>query len=271
MSVSERQESLITAIYALARRSGLLNTTPGQWLFSKAYFSYKRRLEDPYGALLKRFPDLLRGGNVLDIGANIGYTSLLFSGGIDPQFNVFAFEPDEFNFRLLERVADSPKADGRIRALRYAVGDQDGTVELWINPRHHGDHRILTSTLSHSRTNGAAIRVPLLTVDSFVASQQAPFPVRFIKVDVQGYELAVCRGMEQTLAQNSQAILALEYMPSAIRELGFDPRALLEWIGERRFCVYILANGGTLEEATMDQIATDRYVDLLLTRDKLVR
>jgi len=270
MSVSERQESLITGIYALARKSGLLNTTPGQWIFSKAYFSYKRRVEDPYYAFLHRFPHLLRGGNVLDIGANIGYTSLLFSGRIDPQFKVFAFEPDEFNFRLLERVAGSPQADGRIAAVRSAVGSQDGTVELWLNPRHHGDHRILTSPLANSRAKAATVRVPLVTVDSFVAGRQAPFPVRFIKVDVQGYEPAVCRGMERTLAENPRAILALEYMPTAIRELGFEPRALLEWIGERRFCGYILANDGGLQEATIDQIATGRYVDLLLTREKLV-
>jgi FkbM family methyltransferase len=270
MSVSKRQESIFTGIYALARRSGLLNTAPGQWLFSKAYFSYKRRVEDPYGALLQRFPDLLRGGNVLDIGANIGYTSLLFSAHIDPQFGVFAFEPDEFNFRLLERAARSSKADGRVHALQCAVGDRDGTLELWINPRHHGDHRILTDTLAGSWKKGATVRVPLVTVDTFVAKQQAPFPVRFIKVDVQGYELAVCRGMERTLAENPQAILALEYMPSAIRELGFEPQALLEWIGERKFCVYILANDGTFEETSPDRIATDRYVDLLLTREKLV-
>jgi FkbM family methyltransferase len=270
MSVSERQESIVTGIYALARKSGLLNTAPGQWLFSKAYFSYKRRVEDPYCALLQRFPDLLRRGNVLDIGANIGYTSLLFAGAIDPQFGVFAYEPDEFNFRLLERAARSSKADSRVHAFQCAVGETDGTVELWINPRHHGDHRIMTDNFARSRMKDATTRVPLVSVDTFVANRPAPFPIRFIKVDVQGYELAVCRGMEQTLADNPQAILALEYMPGAIRELGFEPRALLEWIGERRYCVYILANDGTLRETSTDRIATDRYVDLLLTREKLV-
>ncbi|HEV2689792.1 MAG TPA: FkbM family methyltransferase [Bryobacteraceae bacterium] len=270
MSVSERQESIVTGMYSLARRSGFLETAVGQWLFQHAYFRYKRHVEDPYNALLRRLPELLHGGNVLDIGANIGYTPLLFSRGIDPRFKVYAFEPDEFNFRLLERAAASRKAQDRIRALRFAVGDTDGSAELWINPRHHGDHRILTRSFGESRAGGATVRVPLVTVDTFVRNQQAPFPVRFIKVDVQGYELAVCRGMERTLAENPRMILAMEYMPRAMRELGFEPRELLQWIGEKGYCVYILANGGMLQVEAADQVTTDGYVDLLLTREQLV-
>ena len=260
MSISKRQESILTGIYALGRRSGFLDTAPGQWIFSRAYFLYKRLLEDPYAALLRRFPELLHGGNVLDVGANIGYTALLFSRAIDPGFKVYAFEPDEFNFRLLHRAS----ARGRIQAIRSAVGDADGSAELWINPRHHGDHRIVTSASSNT------VRVPLITLDTFVANQHAPFPVRFIKVDVQGYELAVCRGMERTLAQNPQAAVALEYMPQALRELGFDPGELLQWIVEKKYRIQILEANGALQPAAPDRLPADGYLDLLLTHDKLV-
>ena len=263
MSISKRQESLLTGIYALGRRSGFLDTAPGQWLFSRTYFLYKRLLEDPYAALLRRFPDLLRGGNVLDVGANIGYTAQLFSRAIDPEFKVYAFEPDEFNSRLLDRVASSPRARGRIQAVRSAVGESDGSAELWINPRHHGDHRIVTGSSN-------TLRVPLTTLDSFVANQHAPFPVRFIKVDVQGYEPAVCRGMEQTLAQNPRAVVALEYMPQALRELGFEPRELLQWIAEKQYRVHILKDDGALQPAPAGRLPADGYVDLLLTHDKLI-
>ena len=267
MSISERQESLITSAYSLARRSGFLDTAPGQWLFQRAYFAYKRHLEDPYQALLRRFPDLLRSGNILDVGANIGYTSLLFSQAIDAPFKVYAFEPDEFNFRLLQRAAQSRTARQRIQPSQCAVGDRDGSVELWVNPRHHGDHRIRTDSLT---VTGPAVQVSIISLDSFVAGQQLPFPVRFIKVDVQGYELAVCRGMERTLAENPGALIALEYMPSAIRDLGFEPLDLLHWIGAQQFIVYVVERGAVLRETPPDRIVTERYVDLLLTRKPLV-
>jgi FkbM family methyltransferase len=264
MSISERQESIVTGMYSLARRSGFLDTALGQWLFQRAYFGYKRHMEDPYSALLARFPDLLHGGNALDIGANIGYTALVFSRAIDARSRVYAFEPDEFNFQLLQRTADSRHACGRICPRQYAVGETDGTVELWINPRHHGDHRIRTDALT---VTGGTIRVPILSVDSFVARQLPPFPVRFIKVDVQGYELAVCRGMERTLAVNSGAIVALEYMPAALSELGFDPGALLHWIAQKNFHVYIIGKDGLLEPVNVNKVTTDRYLDLLLSQD----
>jgi FkbM family methyltransferase len=270
MSISKPQETILTGIYALGRRSGFLDAAPGQWLFSHAYFWYKRLLEDPYRALLRRFPDLLRGGNVLDVGANIGYTALLFSRAINPEFKVYAFEPDEFNFRLLHRIAASPRGRGRIQAIRSAVGDSDGSAELWINPRHHGDHRILTPGFSAAPAGTATVRVPLVTLDTFGANQQSPFPVRFIKVDVQGYEPAVCRGMERTLAQNPRAILALEYMPQAMRELGFEPQDLLQWIAEREYRVYILGDNGALHPAAADRLAQDGYDNLLLTRGQLI-
>ncbi|HYL79109.1 MAG TPA: FkbM family methyltransferase [Bryobacteraceae bacterium] len=264
MSISKRQESLLTGIYALGRKSGFLNTAPGQWAFSRAYFLYKRLLEDPHAGLLRRFPELLRGGNVLDVGANIGYTAHLFSHAIDPEFKVYAFEPDEYNFRLLDRLADSSRVRSRIQAIQSAVGDADGSAELSINPRHHGDHRILPSASSNT------VRVPLVTLDTFVANRQLPFPVRFIKVDVQGYEPAVCRGMERTLAQNPRAVVALEYMPQALREMGFEPRELLRWIAEKQFCVHVMGDNGALQMAAADRLPADGYVDLLLAHDKLI-
>jgi len=269
MSISRKQESALTGIYSLARKSGLLATTPGQWMFSKAYFFYKRHLEDPFYSFLDRRPDLLKGGNVLDVGANIGYTSLLFSHAIDPDFKVYSFEPELYNFRLLNRVAGSSQAQGRIVAIQAAAGDRDGVAELSLNPRHHGDHRVLTDRFRES-VQSTSLCVSIMKVDTFVASQKAPFPIRFIKVDVQGYETAVCKGMERTLESNPGAVLALEYMPQAMRELGFQPEDLLTWIKERNYRIYTLSHSGMLEPLSADRIGEQAYGDLLVSHEKLI-
>src|SRR5437870_4785809 len=67
------------------------------------YSFYKRHLEDPYARLLFDFPQLLHHGSVLDIGANIGYTSLLFAEYLDAEYRVYAFEPEELNVRILRK------------------------------------------------------------------------------------------------------------------------------------------------------------------------
>src|SRR5690242_12041412 len=98
MSIAKGRLALLTGAYSRARRSGLLETTAGRWLFTSSYNLYKRYLEDPFHALAGRHPELFRGGHILDIGANIGYTSMVFARAIEPAYRVYSFEPEEFNF-----------------------------------------------------------------------------------------------------------------------------------------------------------------------------
>ncbi len=256
----------LTGIYAIARKSGWLNTSLGQRAFTSSYFLYKRYLEDPYYHLIRRHPELFRGGHVLDVGANIGYTALAFSRALDPGYKVYAFEPDEFNYSLLQRVASSPKAARRIDAIRSAVGDRDGTIELWLNEHHHADHRIMTEQLRLTKATAPSAQVPILKLDTFLESKPAPFPVCFIKVDVQGYEIAVCKGMELTLARNPDAVLTLEYMPDAMSDLGFEPEVLLDWVRAQRFKIYSLTRDGSLTPGTPDRLKGGEYGDLVLSR-----
>src|ERR1700686_3345134 len=97
----------LTNVYWLARKSRLLDTAWGRRVFASAYFFYKRHLEDPYYELFKRHPELFRGGNILDAGANIGYTAAVCSRAIDPEYKVYAFEPERFNYALLEHSAQA--------------------------------------------------------------------------------------------------------------------------------------------------------------------
>ena len=250
----------------MARKSGWLDTPMGQRAFTSSYFLYKRYLEDPYYHLIRRHPELFRGGNVLDVGANIGYTALAFSGAIDPRYMVYAFEPDEFNFSLLQRTASSAKAAGRIEAIRSAVGNRDGVIELWLNEHHHADHRIMTDRFRQAKAGETSTQVPILKLDTFLESQRSPFPVCFIKVDVQGYETAVCEGMELTLTRNPDAVVTLEYMPDAMLDLGFQPEALLDWLRAKQFNIYSLKKDGSLAPGTPERLKAGEYGDLVLSR-----
>src|ERR1035438_5265855 len=86
--------------YRQIQNSDCMNRPWAQNSFLALYFLYKRHLEDPFARLLRGYPSLLRGGSVLDVGANIGYTALLFSKAIDSGFRVYAFEPEERNLRI---------------------------------------------------------------------------------------------------------------------------------------------------------------------------
>jgi hypothetical protein len=93
--------------------------------------------------------------------------------------------------------------------------------------------------------------------------------IRLIKIDVQGYELAVCRGMADAITQQTDASVAIEYMPEAMQDLGYDAPSLLNWFWEREFKMYSLGRSGKLTPGLSDELAQNGYVDLIFSREAL--
>jgi FkbM family methyltransferase len=267
MSISRTQERLLTSGYWILNRSGLLGTALGQNIFRSAYFLYKRYIEDDLQALLRAHAGLLAGGNVLDVGANVGYTAALFARAIDAGRFVYAFEPEPRNFRMLERLAASPDFRDSIIPIQSAVGAEDGMVELWRNERHHADHRILTNVFRPSGSETDVVKVPLVSIDSFVARN--PGPISFVKIDVQGYEFPVCKGMDKTIEENPEITVVLEYMPEAMRELGFEPADLIRWLDGRGFRTYYIQPKGRLAAVLPSHVEKSGYVDLMFSRCRI--
>jgi FkbM family methyltransferase len=264
MNLSTDGGSLLLRAYSLVRRSGFLRTSLGRRLFKSAYFAYKRYIEDDLRGLVISFPALVGGGNILDIGANIGYTAAVLARAAEPDRKVYAFEPEPFNFRILQQTAQQPAFEGRIVPLQFAVGAEDGTVDLWINDGHHADHRIATEQFRSAHSGLKEVSVSLVSIDSFLESK--PGPVSFVKIDVQGYELAVCQGMRKTLRQNPDIVVVLEFMPSAMRELGFEPSHLIDFFVERDFRIYEIHPRGKLSPGMPAGMKESSYFNLLFSR-----
>lgn len=218
-----------------------------EWLYLRMLFAYKRWIEDPYAALTRRRPDLFRGGHVLDIGANVGYTARVFARAIDPSYSVFAFEPEPLNVQRMKSIVRRAP----VEIVQAAVGDKPGKAHLLINPLHPGDHRITTSD--------AGVEVEMITVDDFI-ERRAISPVRFVKIDVQGFELPVSRGMSRLLEKAASISVAFEY--------SGESRELLDFYRDRGFALHLLAHTGQLLDlADLDRVMRERgYTDILASR-----
>lgn len=264
--------------YNLARSAGLLEISWFKRVFLFSYFLYKRWYEDPFWALTRRSPELFAGGDVLDIGANIGYTAYVFAQAVKPPAKIFAFEPDKTSFATLGEIVRRKNLQDRVEMFNMAVGSAEGSVNFWHNDEHSADHRVLTDqfkTLHATDEKIAAEKITsvlLTSVDSFVAARKLQ-NISFLKIDVQGYEPAVCEGMRQTLQNFPGACIALEYAPDGIRELGFDPTALLDFFRRFGYDLYVLTRDSTSlepDDAAIDRLAVKAgYVDLLCSRKKL--
>jgi FkbM family methyltransferase len=267
MKLSTYRGNPLLSAYSLVKRSGFLETSLGRRFFKSAYFVYKRYVEDDLEDLVRAFPSLVRGGNVLDIGANIGYTASVLARAIAPDEKVYAFEPEPFNFRILEQTALQREFSGKIVPLQLAVGAENRTINLWINDRHHADHRVVTEQFGSAHPGSKQVSVSLVSIDSFLESK--PRNVSFIKIDVQGYELAVCQGMQETLRQNPDIAIVLEFMPSAMRELGFEPSHLIDFLVARDFKIYRIHPRGKLSLGMPDIMNDSSYFNLLFSRHSI--
>jgi FkbM family methyltransferase len=270
MSITDKQAQVLTGAYSVIRKTGLLNTGLGRKLFASAYFQYKRHFEDPFWAFSRRFPELFQGGHILDVGANIGYTAQVFARAASPGYKVYAFEPEPFNFKLFETLVHSLGLSDRIVPIHSAVGEAEGKVELWLNERHHADHRVATPRFLTDKSSVPVISVPLTSIDEFVRSQNL-IGISFIKVDVQGYELPVCLGMRDTLLANDNAVVALEYAPESMLELGFNGDELIDWFERQRYHTYSITKAGSLRRGVAGELARQGYTDLFFSRRVLAR
>jgi FkbM family methyltransferase len=261
---------LFTGAYSLARRAKLLQIGWFRNAFVASYFLYKRLYEDPFWVLAQQKPELFANGDVLDVGANIGYTAWVFARTLKPASKVYAFEPDRYSYGLLGEVIRRKNLAGTIEALNIALGSSDGYVEFWHNEEHSADHRVATEQFRSSRPDAKEFsKVPITSVDAFVRTRNLQ-KISFIKIDVQGYELAVCEGMKDTLERFPEVFVCFEYSPEAMVELGFDPGKLLDFFRTKGYQLHVLTRGAIrlANDRAAIQPMLDRagYVDLLCSK-----
>jgi FkbM family methyltransferase len=201
-----------------------LARTPG--LYSRLLRIVKRGSDEK-----RLFLRLIRPGDVvLDVGANEGYFTLLFSDLVGTAGAVHAFEPVEPTFaRLRARLLH----DGWFRnahLVQAACGDVGGVATLLVP----GTDRGQAALVRHHAGSWASARevsryeAPLLTLDGYLAVLNCP-RVDFVKLDVEGAELRALRGMQSTLAAH-RPLLSLEAYAEWMRGFGETPRALTRFL-----------------------------------------
>ena len=142
----------------------------------------------------------------LDIGAHVGYFSVLAGALVGPDGVVFAFEPHPRNYELL--LANVWRNGlTNVVCFPWAVGDPNGFAKLFEASGNGGDHQLYHS---EGEQRSAVAGVRCVALDALVAISP---PVDFVKIDIQGAEEGAMRGMEQLLTSSPNATIALEYWP----------------------------------------------------------
>ncbi|MEK7509223.1 MAG: FkbM family methyltransferase [Patescibacteria group bacterium] len=186
---------------------------------------------EPYETQL--FREAVRPGmTVVDIGANIGYFTVIAAHLAGKTGRVIAFEPAPENFRVLTETL-SVNGFVTARAYQVAIADKEGTLILNLFDSNKGKHSLVKDKSDEKGFDGS-IRVSATTLDAFCASHDVG-TIDVIKMDIEGAESLALSGMHQALADTK--VLFMEFTPSAIRKVRDEPEAVLRFLREKGFKV----------------------------------
>lgn len=170
---------------------------------------------------LKVIRTLLREGHVMiDVGASIGTLALAAAHAVGASGRVLALEPTPRIAALLRRSVALNGLDARLQVEQCAAGAANGEASFGLSAN--------TTHNSLLPGEGERIHVALRSIDLLVAPGGR---VDLVKIDAEGAEPGVWRGMRRVVAENPQLAAIVEFGPSHLRGAGILPE---DWI--RTFC-----------------------------------
>jgi FkbM family methyltransferase len=203
----------------------------GRWWLLESRGKLARILLGSYEPEQTRlFRETIRAGDtVLDVGAHVGYYTVLSAVLTGPSGSVWSFEPNPRNAGFLRRHVEI-NALGQVRVEQAAVSDAAGTARFDFG----------TGSGTGHLADAGAIEVRTLRLDDFCAAHR--IVPRVVKVDVEGAEAAVLAGFAATVEAARPVIFLSTH--------GAEPHArCVAWLGERGYRLAPIV-GASVETAT---------------------
>jgi len=184
------------------------------------------------------------GNTVVDLGANIGYFTLLAARIVGDKGKVYAFEPEPRNYNYLIKNIELNNYNN-VSATQKAVSDKNGKTKLYICSYDTGHH-----TINQHRGIEAYkpdfvddkkdfIEIETVTLDDFLEDKGKS--VNVIKMDVEGAEVLALSGMDRILRGNENLKMFIEFFPLLIKEMGSSPKEFVDkLLKDYRFSISII-------------------------------
>ena len=199
----------------------------------------------------------LKPGDVfIDIGANVGYFSLLAAQIVGTEGRVLAFEPNPEVFERLRRNADLNTATC-IQMYRLGIGAQAGTARFFIDPSGNTG----ASSLAGQTRDGNNLDIQLDTLDN-ISQLENLTRVAMLKIDIEGAELQALQGARNVLHIHRPDIIC-EVSEGSLEKMGASKEALYDLLAEFGYA------GRTISRVRVDEVVnghTFYQYDVLFSR-----
>ena len=163
--------------------------------------------------------NLSSGDVVLDVGANVGYVSAVAAACVGTAGAVHGFEPLRMCFERLQ-VLSALNPQFHFVFNNVAIGAREGVLPISYDPQ--GESR--NATLVPGKQRGVTENVPVRRLDDYIRTDvQSPERIRLIKIDVEGFEFPVLKGLQRFLAGSTcRPLIVCEIKPWEVEKLGFS-------------------------------------------------
>jgi FkbM family methyltransferase len=205
------------------------------------------------------------GDTVIDVGANVGWYTVLASRLVGEQGKVIAFEPDPINFAFLKRNVEANGCRNVVLEQK-ALSNEPGTLRLFLSTKNKGMH----STAMQLGDSAGQIDVEAVRLDDYL--QQRDLVADVVKIDVEGAEGFVLDGMTRLLQEDRRMTLFMEFAPDRLAASGYEALPLVDRLKEQGFRIWQIdknlirpaANAGQIYQRLVDEHHI--YTNLLLYR-----
>jgi len=224
---------------------------------------YRRGNYEPHlTAFVSQYVALGQDDHAFDVGANLGWYSLLLN--LQGSGNIHAFEPDPVNFSLLSENLERNGANNA-NATRAAVSDSSGTLTLHLYPdKNRGRHSALPIN------DGEKIEVESVSLDDYCRRKEIdPASVRFIKIDVEGFEPIALKGASEIL--RAKPIVLSEFAPEYMIKGGISIPDYLEKMFGYGFSCYRIDEDGIEKVEKECLLKAREAIDIVWSKEPIPR
>lgn len=174
---------------------------------------------------------------VVDLGAHIGYYTLMMAKLVGQNGKVFAFEPEPRNLKLLYKNIEV-NSYKNIEVVPKAVSDIDGECTLFVGQESFGANKIFKPKKTDTQ-EFEEIKTRTIRLDDYFEELGFLKKISFIKMDIEGSEVRALQGMKNILEFNENLKIFTEINRDALEDNNSNFRNMLELLGKYNFKFYI--------------------------------
>lgn len=149
-----------------------------------------------------------KGGTALDLGAHIGYFTLLLASITKDGGRVFSFEPNPFNAEKIRRMLAANHME-YVTLIEAGVSDHSGSMAFTVEATGS-----MGSLVSSPAVSASSVQVSVVSLDALDAEQSLG-NVSVIKMDIEGAEVEAIRGMKRLL-ERCRPVIVCEWHPHRV-------------------------------------------------------